>query len=92
MNEGESKSEEPPCELEPLPQILLDVDDVAAVLKVSVRQIRRFHRAGIIGPEPAKLGRLLRWSRIELEAWAAAGCPQRADWLKRSAAPRLRAV
>ena len=32
------------------------------------------------GPRPVRLGRAVRFSRIEIEAWIAAGAPPRARW------------
>jgi excisionase family DNA binding protein len=32
------------------------------------------------GPKPLRLGRAVRFSRIEVEAWIAGGCPPRARW------------
>ncbi len=31
-------------------------------------------------PRPVKIGGALRWRRLELEEWIAAGCPARSAW------------
>jgi len=31
-------------------------------------------------PAAVKLGRNVRWNRAEIEAWVAAGCPDRRTW------------
>ena len=53
---------------------LLDVKQVAALLNCSQRHVFRLSDAGSM-PKPRKLGTLVRWNRLELEAWIADGCP-----------------
>lgn len=53
---------------------LLSVDDVAALLAVSTRTIRRMADGGQM-PRPVKLGSLVRWRRSDVDEWLAAGCP-----------------
>ena len=31
--------------------------------------VRRYRAAGLIGPQPVRLGATLRWNRLEVEAW-----------------------
>ena len=38
------------------------------------------HAAGRV-PLPVRLGRRTLWRRAELEAWTAAGCPPRDNWV-----------
>jgi len=54
---------------------LLDVRAVALLLGAcSTRHVYRLADAGPM-PRPIRLRTLVRWSRAELEAWIAAGCP-----------------
>ena len=54
--------------------LLIDIEAVAKMLGVSSRHCLRLAEAGKM-PPGRKLGRLRRWSRDEIEAWCAAGCP-----------------
>ena len=53
---------------------LIDVDQVATLLGVSARTVRRMADSGAM-PRPRHLNTLIRWSRTEIEAWVNAGCP-----------------
>lgn len=53
---------------------LLDVGEVARMLRCSTRHVYRMADAGRM-PHPLKLGTLVRWRRAELVAWLDAGCP-----------------
>ncbi len=57
-----------------LPAALLDVDEVALVLKCSARTVYRLAGSGRI-PRPIRLGGLVRWRREVVEDWIASGCP-----------------
>ena len=59
---------------------LLDTEGAADLLGVSRRYLQQMDRSGRLGPQSIRLGRCARWSRAELEAWAAAGCPPRREW------------
>jgi excisionase family DNA binding protein len=52
---------------------LLDVKAVAERLACSERHVYRLASDGSM-PPPVRLGRLVRWSRRELEDWIAGGC------------------
>ena len=55
---------------------LLTVRQVAAMLGCSARHVYRLADRGAM-PRPTKLGDVLvRWRRIEIESWLAAGCPR----------------
>jgi excisionase family DNA binding protein len=54
--------------------ILIDVNDVAALLKCSARHVWRLADAGRM-PRPHKVGALRRWERAEIEQWVRDGCP-----------------
>ena len=57
-----------------LPAMLEDVHGVAALLNCSARHVYRLADAGKM-PRPVRLGSLVRWSRVTIESWIAAGCP-----------------
>ena len=50
--------------------LLLDVNQVAALLNCSPRHVYRLSQAGEL-PRPRKLGALVRWSRPAIERFAA---------------------
>jgi excisionase family DNA binding protein len=53
---------------------MLDVADVAEMLRCSRRHVYRMSDAGRM-PAPIKLGALVRWDRDVLMRWIADGCP-----------------
>jgi len=53
---------------------MLTVEQVAKLLGVSARHVRRLVDAGK-APQPVRLGRACRWARPAVEAWIADGCP-----------------
>jgi len=53
---------------------LLDVKSVAALLGCSGRHIYRLSDCGKM-PRPLKVGSLIRWRRVDVLDWIAAGCP-----------------
>lgn len=53
--------------------------DMASVLGVSAGAVRRLDAGGKL-PEPIRLGNFIRWRRLEIEDWIAAGCPDRGHW------------
>jgi excisionase family DNA binding protein len=53
---------------------MLDVREVAALLKCSARTVTRLEEAGEM-PPAVRLGRLCRWNRAAIEQWIAANCP-----------------
>jgi excisionase family DNA binding protein len=54
--------------------VLIDVRAVAELLGCSDRHVYRLADNGRM-PKPRKLGALCRWSRAEIDAWIADGCP-----------------
>jgi excisionase family DNA binding protein len=54
--------------------VLIDVRAVAELLGCSDRHVYRLADNGRM-PKPRKLGALCRWSRAEIDAWIAGGCP-----------------
>jgi predicted DNA-binding transcriptional regulator AlpA len=55
--------------------LLLTVEDVARLLKISIRSVWRLHSAGALpDPMPWELGSV-RWRRTDIETWVVAGRP-----------------
>ena len=66
-------------EQQAVPPIAVDAAQLAQLLSVSVRHIRRMDSAGKL-PKPLKVGKCVRWARPEIEDWIAAGAPDRRTW------------
>jgi excisionase family DNA binding protein len=56
--------------------VLVSAKQLAELLSVSVRTIRRLDTSGVL-PKPVQLGGSVRWPQREIAAWIAAGCPSR---------------
>ncbi|MAT38731.1 MAG: hypothetical protein CL946_03925 [Ectothiorhodospiraceae bacterium] len=54
----------------------LDTAELAKMLGVSERHIANMDVQELL-PAPVRLGRLKRWTVANVEAWLAAGCPDR---------------
>ncbi|MCA9092033.1 MAG: helix-turn-helix domain-containing protein [Planctomycetaceae bacterium] len=52
---------------------LLTIQDVAEMLQVSTRSVRRLRVAGTI-PVPLLIGKSVRWRGEEIRQWIDAGC------------------
>jgi predicted DNA-binding transcriptional regulator AlpA len=51
------------------------VQNIAAKLQISTRQVWRLHDAGLM-PQAIKIGRrAVRWNRALIDEWIIAGCP-----------------
>lgn len=61
--------------------LLVSASVAAAILGIGRATLYKLDAAGDI-PQARKLGKLRRWSRPELEAWVAAGCPSRVQWAR----------
>lgn len=59
--------------------LLITSRDAAKLLQVSERTLWKMMSIGQT-PEPIRIGRGVRWSKEELEAWVRAGCPSREKW------------
>lgn len=59
----------------PSESALLDVEQVASLLRCSTRHVYRLADVGRM-PRSIKLGSLVRWRRGEVLDWIAAGCPK----------------
>jgi predicted DNA-binding transcriptional regulator AlpA len=68
----------PVNELHPLTE---DQDELARDLRCSRRHVEAMDRDGRLGPRPIRLGRRRVWVRAEIQAWLAAGAPDRVAWL-----------
>jgi excisionase family DNA binding protein len=56
------------------PPAMLDVREVAALLKCSTRTVTRMHKEQQM-PRAVRFGRLCRWNRAAIDQWIADGCP-----------------
>jgi len=59
--------------------IAVDANQLAEMLGLSVRTVRRLDCSGKL-PRPVRIGGAVRWRRDEIDAWLAAGCPDREQW------------
>ncbi len=57
----------------PAPAELLTTDDLAALLQIDERTLRRLVREGAVPPPIRIAGRILRWRRADLDRWLDAG-------------------
>ena len=55
------------------PSLLVDVQDVAAMLQCSARHVYRLADGGQM-PRPFKIGALCRWDRDAIQKWIVDGC------------------
>jgi predicted DNA-binding transcriptional regulator AlpA len=62
--------------------LLLSAKEAAKLLSISCGHFWGLHNSGRLGPMPIKLGRRTLWSRKELEAWVAADCLSRRQWVE----------
>lgn len=67
--------------------LLIRAADVAKMVRVSVKTVRRWECDGLM-PAAIRIGRALNWRGTEIEAWIAAGCPPRAQDQEASGAGR----
>ncbi len=68
--------ERPPHTPSPL---AYDADELAGLLGISVRHLRRMNTAGLL-PKPVRFGRSTRWVAETIQQWLRAGSPSRAEW------------
>jgi predicted DNA-binding transcriptional regulator AlpA len=61
------------------PSLLVDIRELSALLSRSAGSLERDQAAGRL-PAPIYVGGSRRWRREEIEAWVAAGCPDRKTW------------
>jgi excisionase family DNA binding protein len=66
----------PAAEIDGTANMLIGVDELVAMLKVSKRTVYRLVATGRL-PAPLRVGsRTVRWSRAAVTAWINAGCPR----------------
>lgn len=69
-----------PCPpAEPQPRLALAAEEVAEALGISRAHVFRLASSGRL-PRSFRLGRAVRWDKAELQAWVAAGAPNRDRW------------
>jgi predicted DNA-binding transcriptional regulator AlpA len=70
-----------PAPAEPIgePSLLIDAEDLARLLSVSLRHVRRMDSADEL-PRPLRLGGSVRWRAEEIRRWVESGCPVRKLW------------
>ena len=61
---------------------LLNVKDLAALLRVGRTKVWQLDKTGRLGPQKIKLGSCARWRRDEVVAWIDAGMPPRREWVE----------
>jgi len=59
--------------------LLVSAAQLAGLLAISLRLVRRFESEGRL-PEPIRLGHCLRYRFSEVRDWIASGAPDRATW------------
>lgn len=64
-DEGSANSREP---------LLISVDELATILKISSRSVWRLLSAGKL-VEPVRIGGAVRWRLSEVKHWIEQGCP-----------------
>jgi excisionase family DNA binding protein len=60
-------------------RLAISADEMAELLGISRAHVWRLHSQGRI-PRPVRLGRAVRWDRVTIERWLAAGAPPRERW------------
>jgi len=64
----------------PTPPFLIDSAETGRLCGIGKTCLYRLLATEAFGPKPLRLGRAVRFSRSEIAAWIAAGCPPRARW------------
>jgi predicted DNA-binding transcriptional regulator AlpA len=77
--------EAPPGQAPPIPlaeRLLLTAADLAQLLGLSLRQVRRLDAVGDLPGRVTggALGRAVRWRTEVIREWCGAGCPDAAGW------------
>jgi excisionase family DNA binding protein len=63
-----------------VPSLTVDAREAARLIGVSLSHVHNLRHSGRWGPTPIYLGRSVRFSRAELEAWVASGSPSLDRW------------
>jgi predicted DNA-binding transcriptional regulator AlpA len=71
-----------PAAVPPAERLLLTAADLAQLLGLSLRQIRRLDSSGDLPGRVSggALGRAVRWRAEVIREWCSAGCPDAAGW------------
>ena len=67
--------------------LVVRAKELAKLLSVSIVTVRRMDSGGKL-PKPLRLGHCVGWSLPEVQAWIAAGCPNRERWQALQAATK----
>ena len=59
--------------------LILTAAEAAALFRKAIRTWRTWDSSGKI-PRPIRIGRSVFWRQEEIDAWVAAGCPDREAW------------
>jgi len=68
---GENLRKDP----DPDANLLITIEELSKILKVSTRTISRLKSEGRL-PQPITIGRLVRWRRSDIETWLADRSPR----------------
>lgn len=60
--------------------LLIPAKEAARLLSISESHFYELKATGKLGPHPVRLGKSVRWNRIEFQEWVAAGCPPKHKW------------
>jgi predicted DNA-binding transcriptional regulator AlpA len=72
--------------------LLIPDTEAARLCGIARATWHRLRAAGRIGPQPVRLGRAVRYRRVEVVAWAAASCPDARTWAAMQALEGRRAA
>lgn len=64
---------------EAIKSVLISGNDLAKLLDVDLRTVRKFDYSGKL-PRPVRLGKSVKWRVEEIQRWIDAGCPDRKTW------------
>ncbi len=67
------------CPAIPSKSLLANAPQLATLLECSRRHVETLDATGRL-PRPIRLGRLKRWSLVEIKTWLAHGAPARDQW------------
>ena len=68
--------------------LVVSAKELAKLLAVSLRHIRRLNSSGRL-PAPVRIGGSVRWRLSEIEEWLKAGCPSRQEFETRKEAGKM---
>lgn len=68
---------------------LLDTTQAARHCGMGRSTFLRNRALGLIGPEPVKIGGVIRFDRVQLDEWIDAGCPRAEAWKAMQSSKRV---